>query len=62
MNLMANFGINAVGGLVGWRWVTPIHPEGDEVFAICKVCGEVMEIGRPGMLLCVCGAHEELGE
>jgi hypothetical protein len=60
--LMANFGINAVGGLIGWRWVTPINPEGDAVLSICPACGEVMEIARPGMLLCPCGVHLELGE
>lgn len=59
---MANFGINAVGGLIGWRWATPIDPQGDDVFSICEVCGEVMELERPGRMVCPCGVHWELGE
>jgi len=51
------------GGLVGMKWRTPANPEGDDVFSICQVCGEVMEImWKPGRLDCACGAHIDLGE
>ncbi len=51
------------GGLVGWKWRTPSNPEGDDVFAICERCKEVMEAWRPGRLECpACGLFHEMGE
>jgi hypothetical protein len=50
-------------GIIGWRFVTPITPEGDDVYAICERCTEVMEMHRPGRLECLsCGLFHEVGE
>ncbi len=46
----------------GIPWAS-LWPSGDDVYAICERCTEVMEMHRPGRLECLsCGLFHEVGE